>query len=172
MTINNVDSGKSQQQNAGRARFAGPELDSTGAWALPAPELSLTYKLPLQSDWLHALSMFANGSYITHRNLTTPALYFVDLPTTEIRAGIDYFPLEHFGLSSDLQYGSQRSSTSNGQYRTSPFTVFNLRGEVPVKWFTLYAGCTNVGNVNYSLSEGYPEEGRGFYGNISFNFKK
>jgi iron complex outermembrane receptor protein len=164
--------GECQQQNTGRARFAGYEFESKDNWALPAPELSVKYSLPLQCNLIHSMSAWVNGSYITSRNLSNPAIRFLDKPTKKIRAGLEYYPMKYIGFSVDLQHESERISSSDGKWRTTPFNLYNLRASAPVKWFTLYAGCTNITDENYSLTEGYHEAGRAFYANISFNIKK
>jgi iron complex outermembrane recepter protein len=164
--------GESQSQNAGRARYAGYEYDSTAKWALPAPEASVEYMLPFKTQYMYLLSVWVNGSFITRRNLTTPSLFFVDEPKRQLRGGLDYSPLSMIKLSFDAQYESGRISSSSGQWRTTAFTLYNARCAVNIKWFTLNAGCTNISDVNYSLTEGYPEEGRVMYAELCFNLKK
>jgi iron complex outermembrane receptor protein len=164
--------GESQSRNTGRARYAGYEYDTTSKWALPAPEASVEYTLPFKTEFLNSLSLWANGSYITCRNLTTPSLLFVDEPKSQMRGGVDYKPFSMLRLSFDTQYESGRISSSSGLWRTSAFTLFNARCAIDVKWFTINAGCTNISDVNYSYTEGYPEEGRAMYAELCFNLKK
>jgi iron complex outermembrane receptor protein len=170
-TVTNVGpNGESQQQNAGRARYAGYETSPTATWAYPAPEVSMSYTVPFKGHNAPGVTIWANGSYIVRRNLTTPSLQFVDVPREEVHGGFDLSPVPFVTMSLDMQYESARASSSDGKWQTDPFTLFNVRLKVPVERCTFYAGVTNVTDVNYALSEGYPEEGRGYYARLALDF--
>ncbi|NSW46400.1 MAG: TonB-dependent receptor [Bacteroidales bacterium] len=149
--VYNVLPGKTQMQNAGNAEFIGAEL-------------STTY------DMAKNIKANLNYTYIERHNLTHPELKFTDVPNHKIMLSLCYKPLEQIEIVLSEEYNSERYSTSYGN-KTSEFTLFNFRVAGKVwKYLYLEVGIDNVFDKNYYLSEGYPEQGRNFYGSLIYKF--
>ena len=149
LNINNVEPGKSQIQNGGRAEFMGVE---TG----------------VKYDILTNLLLGANYTYIERNNLTDPTLHFIDVPNSKVFSYIQYEPKNQIRMMASAEYNSSRYSTSYGT-QTPSFTLVNALVSSKVwKHIRLEAGVDNIFDTNYSLVEGYPEEGRSFFVTLRF----
>ncbi|MCB0473007.1 MAG: TonB-dependent receptor [Flavobacteriaceae bacterium] len=67
-------------------------------------------------------------------------------------------------------YNSERNSTSYGT-KSPEFSIFNSQISYSFKnGIRLETGINNFFDRNYSLTEGFPEEGRNLYFNLYYNF--
>ncbi|MCC6838660.1 MAG: TonB-dependent receptor [Flavobacteriales bacterium] len=149
MSISEVQPGKAQMRNAGRAEYAGVEA-------------GLTY------DLRKNLSATANYTYIERRNLEDPVLRFTDVPDTKVIGTLTYKPVERLRLIASAEHNSSRYSTSYGT-KADAFTLLNafISGKV-WKYASVDLGVNNLFDTNYCLVEGYPEEGRNFILTLRF----
>lgn len=149
LSVNNVQPGKSQMQNAGTAEFMGVEA-------------SVKY------DILKNLLISSNYSYIERHNLTNPTVLFTDVPYTKVFTYLQYKPIKQIRIILSSEYNSLRYSTSYGT-KVPQYTVFNavVSGQV-WKYLSIEAGLNNIFDKNYMLTEGYPEEGRNFFVTLRF----
>lgn len=144
MSINNVEPGRSQMQNAGKAEFYGAEF------ALDYP---ITYNLLAG----------VNFSYIQRHNLTRPTLHFTDVPATKLYGYLQYQPLSTTRIIVSSEYNASRYSTSYGT-KAGDFNLVNVMASQKLwKFLSAEAGLNNIFDKNYSLVEGFPEEGRNFF---------
>ncbi len=149
LSVSNVQPGKSQMQNTGSAEFEGFEVE-------------------LKFNVLNNLSINGNYSYIKRNNLTNPTVYFTDVPNSKLTMFVQYKPLNKINIITSAQYNSSRYSTSYGTI-TPEFTLFNAVVSANVwKYFDVEAGVNNILDKNYSLVEGYPEEGRNYFITLRF----
>ncbi len=149
ISINNVQPGKSQMQNAGNAEYMGAEA-------------SINYNI------LNNLLFSANYTYIERHNLTNPTLQFTDVPYTKVFGYIQYKPIKRVSILASTEYNSTRFSTSYGVH-VPEFTLVNSLVSVQVwKYISIEGGVNNIFDKNYSLVEGYPEEGRNFFVTLRF----
>jgi iron complex outermembrane receptor protein len=149
--VDNVLPGISQMQNTGTADFFGGEFTET---------CNVTKKLTTS----------INYTYIVRRNLTNPDIKFTDVPEHKIFASVLYKPVDRIEVSLSGEYDSKRYSTSYGNIAPG-FAVFNTRIAGRVwKYLFIELGMNNIFDRNYYLSEGYPEEGRNYYGSLIFKF--
>lgn len=141
MSISEVQPGKAQMRNAGRAEYTGMEAGFT--WELRKN-----------------LSATANYTYIERRNLEDPSLRFTDVPNTKVIGYLTYKPVERLRLIASVEHNSSRYSTSYGT-KADAFTLLNafISGKV-WKYASIELGVNNLLDTNYSLVEGYPGEGR------------
>nr|WP_254796590.1 TonB-dependent receptor [Flavobacterium johnsoniae] len=66
------------------------------------------------------------------------------------------------------EFNSSRFSTSYGA-RVPDYTLLNFYGSGKIsKNLSIDAGINNIFDKNYSLVEGYPEEGRNFFVTLRF----
>ncbi|WP_163400566.1 TonB-dependent receptor plug domain-containing protein [Flavobacterium fluviatile] len=149
LSISNVEPGKSQMQNFGEAEYKGIEA-----------QLSYT---PIQK-----LIITANYTYLERKNITNPAVHFTDVPNTKVIGTVEYAPLEALKLIANTEFNSSRYSTSYG-ISVPDYTLLNGFVSTKVlKYVSIDAGINNISDRNYSLVEGYPEEGRNFFVTVRF----
>ncbi|GAA3753510.1 TonB-dependent receptor [Flavobacterium ginsengisoli] len=149
LSVSNVEPGKSQMQNFGEADYKGIEAQ-------------LNYAI------LENLSLNLNYTYIERKNITNPNIHFTDVPNTKVMGTLEYSPIKILRLIANTEFNSPRFSTSYGA-RVPDYTLLNLyvSGKIS-KNFSLDAGLNNIFDRNYSLVEGYPEEGRNFFVTLRF----
>ncbi|KIA94821.1 TonB-dependent receptor [Flavobacterium sp. KMS] len=149
LNVSNVMPGKSQMQNFGKAEYMGVEAQ-------------VNYVL------LQNLSFNVNYTYIERNNLTDPTIHFTDVPNTKVMGTVEYQPIKLLRLIANSEFNSSRISTSYGT-RVPDYTLLNLYGSGKIaKNFSIDAGVNNIFDKNYSLVEGYPEEGRNFFVTLRF----
>ncbi|MBS1949100.1 MAG: TonB-dependent receptor [Bacteroidetes bacterium] len=149
MNISNILPGKSQMQNAGKAEFKGVEA-------------------AVNVDILKNLMLSANYTYIERHNLTNPAIRFTDVPNTKVFSYIQYQPIKQIQIIASAEYNSSRFSTSYGA-KAGEFTLVNAIASVRIwKYLSIETGANNLFDKNYSLVEGYPEEGRNYFVTLRF----
>ncbi len=143
MGISNVEPGRSQMQNAGQAEFMGAEA-------------ALEWKVRKN------LLCSVNYTYIERNNLQNPDLHFTDVPNTKLFGFLSYRPVDRIRMTASAEHCSSRYSTSYGT-KAAAFTVANafVSGKL-WKYASLELGVNNLFDTNYSLVEGWPEEGRSF----------
>jgi len=145
--VDNVQPGRFQLQNAGKARFYGAEA-------------GLDYWV------ISGLSVGSNYSFIKRKNKTNPAILFTNVPEHKIFAYADYSFLKRANVLASIEHNSDRFSTSYGT-QAKAYTLVNTKLSVKLyKFVSAEAGLNNVFDVNYSLVEGFPEAGRNFFVNL------
>ncbi len=149
LNVSNVQPGKSQMQNFGKAEYEGAEAQ-------------------VNYDVFKSLLVGANYTHIERHNLTDNTIRFTDVPENKIFGFAQYSPIKILKLIVSTEYNSSRYSTSYGT-TTGKFTLVNGSISCKIwKYFSLDAGVNNIFDINYSLSEGYPEEGRNFFVTLRF----
>ncbi len=149
LSVANVEPGKSQMQNTGRAEFMGFELFA---------QYTLNNKLQLG----------ANYSYIERNNLSHPNVLFTDVPYTKVISFIQYQPIAKLSIIVNSEYNSLRYSTSYGTKAPEYVLLNSIISYRVWKYISVEAGINNIFDKNYMLTEGYPEEGRNFFLTMRF----
>ena len=154
--------GESQSRNAGSVRAGGPEwLGSAGsAWALPAPEIAAKAFLPRPIPGLDRFELSGSYSYLVRRDRDNPGFAFVDQPRHKLSGSILMGPLPQLDLVASVQASSSRPGTSDGAFVAGSYADIGLLARWREGPATFEAGVENATDADYSLSEGYPEEGR------------
>ncbi|MFD2943641.1 hypothetical protein [Flavobacterium notoginsengisoli] len=81
---------------------------------------------------------------------------------------LEYMPIKTLRLITNAEFNSSRFSTSYGT-KVSDYTLLNLYASGKImKNFSLDAGINNILDRNYSLVEGFPEEGRNLFVTLRF----
>ncbi|MCS3732103.1 TonB-dependent receptor plug domain-containing protein [Mucilaginibacter dorajii] len=141
----------SQVQNVGRAEYYGAEF-------------AAGYPINTQ------LRVDANYTLIVRNNLSAPQIYFTDVPKHKVFASIQYSPVAKLYVLASEEYNSKRYSTSYGT-TSGAFYLSNVKAHLTlVKGLSLEGGVNNLFDRNYTLVEGYPEEGRNYFVNLMFNY--
>jgi iron complex outermembrane recepter protein len=149
LSVSNVEPGKSQMQNFGKAEYRGIEAQ-------------LNYSI------FSNLNLNVNYTYLERKNITNPTIHFTDVPNTKAMGTLEYEPIKILKLIANAEFNSPRFSTSYGA-RVPDYTLLNLYGSGKIlKNFSLDAGINNIFDRNYSITEGYPEEGRNFFVTLRF----
>ena len=151
--VDNVQPGLSQMQNTGTSEFIGADF-------------SVAYRIS------EKITLDASYTYIERHNLSNPDIRFTDVPDHKVLGIGDYRPIKNLDFVLSCEYNSERYSTSYGT--TSPgFIVFSSQLSFTfLKNFKIEMGINNILDKNYSLVEGYPEEGRNYYISLIFNLNK
>lgn len=156
-TVNNVavdpvtHVNQAQVQNVGKAKYYGVEL-AAGYPIIPE------------------LRVDANYTLIVRNNLSAPAVRFTDVPKHKIFASVQYTPISKLYVLASEEYNSKRYSTSYGTI-SGAFYLSNVKTHLTLaKGFSLEGGVNNLFDRNYTLVEGYPEEGRNYFTNLIFNY--
>ncbi|MFD2324204.1 TonB-dependent receptor plug domain-containing protein [Mucilaginibacter galii] len=156
-TVNNVTTDAvtgtrlAQVQNVGKAEYYGFEA-------------GLGYQL------LSNLRADANYTHLIRNNLSAPAIFFTDVPRDKVFASVEYRPIAKLYLLASEEYNSKRFSTSYGTQAGS-FYLTNAKAHIELmKGFSLEGGVNNVFDRNYQLVEGFPEMGRNYFANLTFNY--
>ncbi|WP_433813957.1 TonB-dependent receptor plug domain-containing protein [Flavobacterium johnsoniae] len=149
LSVSNVEPGKSQMQNFGEADYKGIEAQ-------------LNYAV------LENLLFNVNYTYIERKNITNPTIHFTDVPNTKVMGTLEYSPVKILRFIANSEFNSSRFSTSYGA-RVPDYTLLNFYGSGKIsKNLSIDAGINNIFDKNYSLVEGYPEEGRNFFVTLRF----
>jgi iron complex outermembrane receptor protein len=149
LSVSNVEPGKSQMQNFGEADYKGIEAQ-------------LNYTV------LENLLFNVNYTYIERKNITNPTIHFTDVPNTKVMGTLEYSPVKILRFIANSEFNSSRFSTSYGA-RVPDYTILNFYGSGKIsKNLSIDAGINNIFDKNYSLVEGYPEEGRNFFVTLRF----
>jgi iron complex outermembrane receptor protein len=156
-TVNNVQYDAStstylsQVQNVGKAEYYGAEF-TAGYPIIPQ------------------LRVDANYTYIVRNNLSAPQIFFTDVPKNKVFASLQYTPIAKLYLLASEEYNSDRYSTSYGTV-SGAFYLSNVKAHITlVKGFAIEGGVNNLFDRNYTLVEGYPEEGRNYFANLIYNY--
>lgn len=149
LSVSNVQPGKSQMQNFGKAEYLGVEAQ-------------INYSV------LDNLSLNFNYTYLERNNITNPNIHFTDVPNTKVMGTVEYQPIKILRFIANSEFNSSRFSTSYGA-RVPDYTILNFYGSGKIaKNFSIDAGINNIFDKNYCLVEGYPEEGRNFFVTLRF----
>ena len=109
-----------------------------------------------------------NFTYLERYNLSNSALRFTDVPNAKCYAFVQYEPIKRLTVIASAESNSFRYSTSYGT-RADAYSLANLIVSYRLfKFMSAEAGLNNIFDKNYSLVEGYPEEGRNFFISIRF----
>ena len=148
--VNDVEPGKYQFQNTGKAYFSG---------------LDLALKYPLARYFSAAF----NYSFIERKNLSNPEIFFVDVPRNSANFFLEYNKEKSLYVKTEVHYRDKSYSNSNGLYTAPSYWLLDVyAGKYLKEHFLIRAGIYNIFDVNYYLSEGYPEEGRVFSLSLSY----
>jgi len=142
--MNNVQPGKSQMQNTGTAEFSGVEA-------------SIEYAV-------HRTVQYGlNNTYIERKNISNAEIKYTDVPNHKVFTYLQYTPMKGSYIVGCVEYNSKRYSTSYGT-STPGFVLLNAKASVKLlKYFAIEGGVNNILDKNYSLTEGYPEQGRNYF---------
>lgn len=140
-----------QNQNIGDVRRYGVELDVSGSI-------------------ITNLNGGFNYTYIYSDN-RTDATRITDIPKHKFAAYAKYAPLSGLNLIADIEYNSQRYSSTDGIEVARAFAVTNFKAAYEfLKGLTIEGGVWNIFDRDYALAEGYPEAGRSFFSNLVYKF--
>ncbi|WP_221391213.1 TonB-dependent siderophore receptor [Dyadobacter sp. NIV53] len=148
--VDNVQPGKFQLQNAGKALFYGAEFGAD-------------YQL------ISNFKFGGNYTYIKRKNETNPEILFTNVPKNKVFGYADLSFLKRANILVSIENNSSRFSTSYGT-KAKAYTLINAKASVKLyKFISAEAGLNNIFDINYSLVEGFPEAGRNFFVNLVFN---
>lgn len=152
--VSNVQDDLSQMQNTGESVFSGFEL---AAGFVP----------------LSFLEIYSAYTYIKRKNLSNPEILFTDVPVHKVFASAELSVSEAVKIIFSGEYNSRRISSSDGTRSAPGYALGNLRLSTDIlKHFRMEAGVNNILDKNYSIQEGYPEEGRNLYISLRFSFEE
>lgn len=152
----NIGLGLDQYQNIG-------EVDARGL------ELSADF-------WIDDWELGGNYSYLARNNRSSSAR-LTNTPRHKLFAYASWHITQPLSLSMTTQYESERYNDANpgdsaGLIRKSDdFILAGLRATYAhPKGITTRIGIENLFDKDYSYDEGFPEQGRTYYANVSYQF--
>lgn len=111
-----------------------------------------------------------NYTYIYSDN-RTDSQRITDIPKHKLAAFAKYRPVTGLSLIANVEYNSQRYSSTDGVDVARAFAVANFKAAYEfLKGVTIEGGVTNIFDRDYALSDGYPEAGRSFFTNLTYKF--
>ncbi|MBI1360957.1 MAG: TonB-dependent receptor [Alphaproteobacteria bacterium] len=143
-----------QTKNAGDASYYGAELEAT-------------------ADLAPALRIGGNATWI-HRDFTdptNPAFRPQGVPDYKLFLYADWRVLQSLTITPSIEAASNRWTVTSSSaitppqfYKTGDYTLLNLAADWTLSPnVSLLAGVRNIGDANYQLVDGFPEEGRNVY---------
>ncbi|MEJ2611639.1 MAG: TonB-dependent receptor, partial [Candidatus Thiodiazotropha sp.] len=111
-----------------------------------------------------------NYTYLKQENKSSD-LKLTNVPEHKAQAWLTWHVTDPLSFTADTHYESERYTSSDGSREADSFTVFGLRAgyEFAQGWVGRL-GVSNLSDENYAYQEGYPEAGRTWYGNLSYQF--
>jgi len=149
--VKNVSGAKSQFQNVGTVASKGVEIDYS---AMPTDELFVS----------------ANASFQAIEN-KNKAFKVTDTPNSMANLSVRYTPVKSFSWTNSARFESGRYTSSNGSIGTQAYAVVNTGiGYEISRYAKIEAGVDNLLDKDYSLSYGFPEEGRRYWANLKLKY--
>src|SRR5690606_35584480 len=109
-------------------------------------------------------------SYLDRENKSSD-LKLTDVPRHKVFVYATWHITQPFSVSATSQYESERDTTTDGERRADAFTIAGLRASYAFdKGVTARMGIENLFDKNYGYQEGFPEAGRTYYANLSYQF--
>lgn len=140
-----------QNQNIGEVDFAGIELEAS-------------------AKVLTALEIGSNYTY-THIDNKTDSSKIINVPAHKVFAYARYTFFERLTAQADIEFDSQRFSSSNGVEVAGEYTIVGTKLSYDIgNGFLVDAGVKNLFDKDYAIEEGYPEAGRTFFANLRYTF--
>lgn len=139
-----------QMQNVG-------EVHSTGV------------ELGLRSPVNNWLELGGNITWIEMKNVSNPTIRLTDIPHRKTSAFAIVRPLEQVEIVGFVESESNRWASNTT--RTGRHTTVNLKAAYhPNKVISIEAGVANLTDKNYALASGFPNPGRTWFANASYQF--
>ena len=149
-TVANVSGTRSQMQNVGKA-------ESTG--------LELGLKSPVTS-WLE---LGVNYTNMFLKNVSNPRSKITDVPREKLTLQAVLRPASQVELIGFVESNSERWASDT--VRLGGFTTLNLKAVYrPTPQVTAEVGVSNLTDQNYFLADGFPNPGRMWSANLSYQF--
>lgn len=148
--VANVSGVKSQMQNVGKVRISG-------------------FELGLRSPVSASLEVGGNYTYTNLENVSDPATKITDIPDRKLTLHVLYRPAGSVDLLAFTEYNSNKWVSNTVEL--AGFTTVNLKAvHRPAKNLSTEIGVNNATDRNYFLADGYPNPGRVWFANVSYQF--
>ena len=151
-----------QNQNITKVKRYGAEMEITAA---------LMEKLESGFNYTYIFHDNDTITWNTTNNRFYPPDMITDIPRHKLFAYVKYMPLKGLSLLADIEYNSDRYSSSDGMQTAGSFSVTNFSATYEfVKNAKIEAGIANIFDRDYELSDGYPMPGRSYFVNMRYSF--
>lgn len=131
------------------------------------------FELDVSAPIIDKLDGGFNYTYICYDNRTNSEK-ITDIPKHKIFAYAKYSPIKGLTLLGDIEYNSQRYSSTDGIEVARAFSVTNFKTSYEFARFvpglTIEGGVSNIFDRDYAISEGYPMAGRSYFANMRYSF--
>lgn len=120
--------------------------------------------------WLGDWEFGGHYSYLDRDNKSSD-LKLTDVPRHKLFMHATWQITQPLSVSATGQFESERYTTTDGERRADSFTIAGLRASYSFdKGVTAKLGIENLFDENYGYQEGFPEPGRTYYANLSYQF--
>lgn len=139
-----------QMQNVGKARIKGVKLG---------------LKTPLGTRW----EIGGNTTWMDLENVSDPTVKLTGIPETKVTLHALWRPVASVELIACAERDGGRWASNS--VRLDGFTTLNLKAVWrPVKDLAAEVGVNNATDKNYELDDGFPNPGRMWFANMSYQF--
>lgn len=127
--------------------------------------------IELGSDfWLGKWEFGGNYTYLDRENKSSD-LKLTDVPSHKLFTYATWHISQPLSISATAQYESKRYTTTEGDRIADAFTIAGVRAKYQFdKGVIARLGVENLFDKNYEYQEGFPEAGRTYYANLSYQF--
>jgi iron complex outermembrane receptor protein len=131
-----------------------------------------SYGIELGGEYVINDVLTFGGSYtwMEKKNRSDKSLKITYIPQHFGIAYADIKPVDFLTFTPSIEFSSYRYHTESGA-KLPGYATVNLSVTVQLPHnLSLRAGVRNIFDKNYAVSEGYPEAGRTFFGNLTWRF--
>lgn len=149
---------------------AHPDLDSDATQNRNIGEVDAK-GLEIAADfWFSQWEFGGNYSYLDRNNRSSNAR-LLDTPRHKLFIYANWTISQALSLGVTTQYESERYNATDASRQSAGFTVSGLRATYKMSsGITTRLGVENIFDKYYSYDEGFPEPGRTYYANMSYQF--
>lgn len=126
----------------------------------------------LSARWTASDTLDIGGNYtgMRARSNDDDAVKITDAPHHQLFLYAEWRPTSAVRLVPSVEYASSRYLDTGGQ-RNQGYVLADINAFWNVTdWITAEAGVSNIGDVDYELSSGYPEEGRVYHARVRVTY--
>lgn len=112
----------------------------------------------------------ANYTFLHRKNESNSDIHLTDTPKHKLITYVNWNMNDAWLVTGNLEYNSKRYSSTDGKRSADSFHIVNLETTYQLKQLKLGLGVTNLLDKHYEYAEGYPEAGRVYSLQFTYEF--